>query len=145
MAAECPKSHVVEAPDGGDVASYWSNSHIVVAAPGSLCHHPFDKRPTDPLLPPSVCHHDGFHLTARAVVKEPSQSDDFIVDDSHPRAHSFWDLEVVVETRAGVVTADGLIAVDRSVMLGQLNPEAPTGLVVVLGVLADRHIHIRGR
>lgn len=60
---------------------------------------PLDQRYPDSLPAQGVCHDDRFHLTAGAVVKQPGQSDNITVDDSHPRIHSSRDLEVLVEPR----------------------------------------------
>ena len=145
MAAQGPKTRVVEALDGGDVASNRSNGQVLIAAPGRLSCHPLDQRLPDPLPSPNVRHDDRFHLTAGAVIQQSGQSDDITVDDGHPRIHSLRDLEVFVKPRARIVSADAWISVELSVVVDQLRPQTPAGVIVVRGVLAYSHIHVHRR
>jgi hypothetical protein len=62
--------------------------------------------------------------------QQPREAHDRVILDGDPGRHPVGKPEVLIEARAGVVSADGLVAIDLAVVLDELRVQGSTRIEV---------------
>ena len=137
MSAQGLETGVVEPSDRTYVAGYRPDRQVLIAASDGLSNYPFDKKsPNAPAAEP-IGNDDRFDLATGASVKQAGKTDNPAIEVGHPRCHSFWYRQIVVEPAPGIVASDRRLFVYHSMMLGQFHPQRPAGGIVSRRVVAD--------
>src|SRR5580704_2934244 len=140
MPAQGLETSVVEPPDRAHVPGYRPDRQVLVAAGGGLGNDPLDKKSPDAPAAEPVSDDDRFDLATGPAIKQARETDHPAVEIGHPRCHSFWSREIVVEHAPGIVASDRGVFVYPSMVLGQFRPQHPAGGIVSRRVVADTDV-----
>lgn len=111
MSAHGLKTGVVEPSDRTYVAGYRPDRQVLIAASDGLSNYPFDKKSPNAPAAETISDNDRFDLATGAAVKQAGKTDNPAIEIGHPRCHSFWYSEIVVERTPGIVASDRRVLV----------------------------------
>ena len=140
VSAQGPKTGVVEPSDRTYVAGYGPDRQVRIAASDGLSNYAFDKQSPDAVAAETISDDDRFDLATGAAIKQPRKTDNRAIEIGHPRGHSFWYSEVIVERTSGIVTSDRGVLVYLPMMLSPFHPQHPAGGIVSRRVVADNNV-----
>jgi len=105
-----------------DVASHGADGQVLVITGTGFLDNAADEHAADTLTPNCRSDDDRFNFSARPMVQQAGQTEHPAVRLSHPRSHPSWLDEVVIESSSRVIPTDGIVAINASVILGQIRP-----------------------